>query len=68
MKNANSSVVFLKKICNLTTNANNKVLMKNQQKKTLSEKYSFMASYDFKEAYRTSNMIDRLMDFMDKFL
>ncbi len=27
-----------------------------------------MASSDFKEAYRTNNMIDCLMYFMDKFL
>ena len=49
-----------------------KTILDNKIKKKVlklcSKKYSFMASYDFKKAYRTSNMIDRLMDFMDKFL
>jgi len=36
--------------------------------KLCKKKYSFMISYNFSKAYRTSNMIDRLMDLMDKFL
>lgn len=32
------------------------------------KKYSFIRAFDFENAYRTSNMIDRTMDFMDKFL
>lgn len=42
--------------------------IKDKVLKLCDKKYSFMSYYDFKSAYRTSNMIDRLMDFMDKFL
>lgn len=42
--------------------------IKEKVLKLCKKKYSFMTSYDFSQAYRTSNMIDRLMDFMDKFL
>ena len=36
--------------------------------KLCEKKYSFMPTYENDKAHRTSNMIDRLMDFMDKFL
>ncbi len=42
--------------------------IKEKVLKLCKKKYSFMTSYDFDKAHRTSNMIDRLMDFMDKFL
>jgi len=42
--------------------------IKEKVLKLCKKKYSFMASYDYDNAYRTSNMVDRLMDFLDKFL
>jgi hypothetical protein len=42
--------------------------IEEQVLKLCKKKYSFMTSYDFSKAHRTSNMIDRLMDFTDKFL
>jgi len=42
--------------------------IKEKVLKLCGKKYSFMVSYDFEKAHRTSNMIDRLMDFMDKYL
>jgi len=42
--------------------------IKEKVLKLCDKKYSFMHCYDFENAHRTSNMIDRLMDFMDKFL
>lgn len=44
------------------------IRIKEKVLKLCRKKYSFMISYDFSKAHRTSNMIDRLMDFMDKFL
>lgn len=44
------------------------IRIKEKVLKLCEKKYSFMAYYDFDSAYRTSNMVDRLMDFMDKFL
>jgi len=44
------------------------VRIKEKVLKLCKKKQSFMASYDFDNAHRTSNMVDRLMDFLDKFL
>jgi hypothetical protein len=44
------------------------VRIKEKVLKLCKKKDSFIASYDFDNAYRTSNMVDRLMDFLDKFL
>ena len=44
------------------------IKIKEKVLKLCDKKYSFMVCFDFENAHRTSNMIDRLMDFMDKFL
>jgi len=42
--------------------------IKEKVLKLCKKKANFMQCFDYEYAYRTSNMIDRLMDFMDKFL
>jgi len=42
--------------------------IKDKVIKLCNRKSNFMKCYDFENAYRTSNMIDRTMDSMDKFL
>ena len=42
--------------------------LKDKVLKLCNKKPNFLKTYDFENAYRTSNMIDRTMDKMDKFL